>query len=485
MRHSIRSAALAVLAFCRLASPGLGQGSGFQAGELVLYSPAVQGISSVDGAIVRIDPLTGQASLLLDLATTPGNKGGIAYDPFRERLIFRGRFPTLADPLQIYLMDGFGNTTPLGFEGVQLNAFAPASGGRIYMRSPTVPHFRYLDAANHMHPLLDPSGTQPFDPPDDNISAMIYDAGTNALFVAVNSNSLWDCGVPTVNSAVTRLSLSADGTRVTGAASCVEVSVTPGEGSAPVGFSRGPDGELLLVLDNNNGQTWPRMNRIDPVTLSVTPFASNGGSGAAATNAGTWSSNLQKAVILDTGNDVLRAFAFGEVGEGRVIVPSIQISGGGSGEIATLVEIRPGGCESGVGTYCQAKVTSEGCLPTITTAGSPSASAGSGFTITASELTAQQFGILFYGLDGPAQIPFQGGFRCVAAPITRLPAQNAGGSGPCAGVLSRDFNAYIASGTDPELSAGTVVHGQFWFRDPADPISGTGLTGGVTFTICP
>ena len=43
---------------------------------------------------------------------------------------------------------------------------------------------------------------------------------------------------------------------------------------------------------------------------------------------------------------------------------------------------------------------------------------------------------------------------------------------------------WVKGGKDVKENA-TVVHGQFWFRDPPDPTSGTGLSGGVTFTLCP
>jgi hypothetical protein len=32
--------------------------------------------------------------------------------------------------------------------------------------------------------------------------------------------------------------------------------------------------------------------------------------------------------------------------------------------------------------------------------------------------------------------------------------------------------------------SGATVSAQFWFRDPDEPISGTGLSAAVAFTIC-
>ena len=61
---------------------------------------------------------------------------------------------------------------------------------------------------------------------------------------------------------------------------------------------------MMLVIDNNSCDSIGRMQLIDPVTLTVTPFASNGYLGAGATNAGTWSSIRGEVVILDTFSDV-------------------------------------------------------------------------------------------------------------------------------------------------------------------------------------
>jgi hypothetical protein len=43
------------------------------------------------------------------------------------------------------------------------------------------------------------------------------------------------------------------------------------------------------------------------------------------------------------------------------------------------------------------------------------------------------------------------------------------GGGQCSGVLSIDFNGWIASGIDPALVAGQHVAAQFWYRDPQSP----------------
>jgi ribosomal protein L14 len=136
--------------------------------------------------------------------------------------------------------------------------------------------------------------------------------------------------------------------------------------------------------------------------------------------------------------------------------------------------------------YCTAKTTSSGCLPAIVFSGAPSASAGSAFLITASQVEPQQFGIFFYGTSGKVSAPFLGGTLCVQRPLVRTALQHSGGSAPCSGGLSMDFNAYVASGKDPLLSAGVTVDGQYWFLDPGfAPPNDAGLTDAIEFTLAP
>jgi hypothetical protein len=134
--------------------------------------------------------------------------------------------------------------------------------------------------------------------------------------------------------------------------------------------------------------------------------------------------------------------------------------------------------------YCTAKVTSNGCVPAIAFFGSPSAGAGSGFQITASQVEPQKFGLFFYGKSGAASFPFQGGTLCANAPLVRTSIQNSGGAAACSGTYLIDFNAYIATGNDPALVAGQQVNGQYWFRDPGfAPPDNTGLSNAIEFEI--
>lgn len=138
--------------------------------------------------------------------------------------------------------------------------------------------------------------------------------------------------------------------------------------------------------------------------------------------------------------------------------------------------------------YCTARTNSLGCLTAIGFSGVPDANAGSGFVISASNIVNNKAGVLFYGVDGPTALPFQGGFLCVKAPTTRTPSQNSLGSSPpindCSGTFAYDFNARIAAGVDARLVAGVSVAAQYWSRDPAASFT-TNLTNAVSFVIQP
>lgn len=130
--------------------------------------------------------------------------------------------------------------------------------------------------------------------------------------------------------------------------------------------------------------------------------------------------------------------------------------------------------------YCTAKVNSQGCTPAIGFVGVlPSLSDPQPFLITASSVINNKFGLLLYGFGAQAA-PFQGGTLCVAPQIRRTGLQSSGGNPPpndCSGTFALDFNAYLQSGADAELTAYRTVFAQYWYRDPQ---SGGGFPTGLT-----
>lgn len=141
-------------------------------------------------------------------------------------------------------------------------------------------------------------------------------------------------------------------------------------------------------------------------------------------------------------------------------------------------------------SYCTAGTTSNGCNATMSSTGTPSASAGAGFVITAAGVEGQKLGILFYGVGGQAISPWGTGtsFLCVKAPTQRMGAQNAGGNaGLCDGQLATDWNLYIfvnPGALGSPFSAGQMINAQAWFRDPPAPKT-TSLSNGLEFIVQP
>jgi hypothetical protein len=145
-------------------------------------------------------------------------------------------------------------------------------------------------------------------------------------------------------------------------------------------------------------------------------------------------------------------------------------------------------CEYTIGTYCTPATTTNGCNATMGWIGTPTASLSCPFKVSASSVEGQKQGIVFYGLSGPTASPWGTGFLCVKAPTQRTPAQNSGGTaGACDGLLSLDFNAYMAThpgALGQPLFAGEAFWFQAWFRDPPAPKT-TNMSDALTFTLAP
>ena len=141
--------------------------------------------------------------------------------------------------------------------------------------------------------------------------------------------------------------------------------------------------------------------------------------------------------------------------------------------------------------YCTAKLTANGCTPSIGSSGSASATAGSGFFVNGTNFINNKNCLLFYGVTGQASGPFQGGTICVQAPIKRTPGTNTFGNPPpndCSGVPQIDMNAYaLTAGALLALQVpGTVVNCQWWGRDPGFTApNNTQLSNGLQYTVGP
>ena len=152
------------------------------------------------------------------------------------------------------------------------------------------------------------------------------------------------------------------------------------------------------------------------------------------------------------------------------------------------------GCPSPV-TYCTAKVNSLGCLPSISSTGTPSASAISGFVLRDIQVRNNKPGLLLYTANGRAAGAFQGGTLCLSGPIRRSSGVSSGGTAApvndCSGVYSIDMNAFSHGllGGIPSASllvVGQVIDCQFWGRDPGfAPPNNSTLSNALEYAVCP
>lgn len=402
-----------------LAGVSSAQGGGFTPNDLYLYSPAIQGISSTSGALVKVDLVANTATILVDTHATPSFQGAMAFDPWRQRVVFCGSVGA-GSPLQLLATDAAGTVDVLGLSGVLVSALAPTGDGRIYMRdsSSSLAPLKYLDAAGAAKNLLGAVGTTPYQINGNgayDLRDMIYDAGTNALFVA----SLTVCPGGSANRInVTKLPLSADGTRVVGPESCAQFEVSA-SGETPVGWSHGPAGQLILVVDSNTNGIEPKILAVDPPTLSISVFASPGGFfGDPAINAGTWCASQNKVIVLETLTDVLRSYAAGSSGAGSTLAITGTVSAGGSsGEVATLHEIPASACAGGWLPYGAGLAGTGNFVPTLTGTGCPSI--GSLFSLNIAHGVGGAAGALFVGL-APTGVPFKGGTFYVGGVVLQM-----------------------------------------------------------------
>jgi hypothetical protein len=246
----------------------------------------------------------------------------------------------------------------------------------------------------------------------------------------------------------------------------------PPPGTTTWQFNNVPAGVYKITV-----YSWAPDNR-----TYVTDFNFTGGSGVISCgNASGWPGFIQGTTYIQdtvtlTSTGTISFTATTTVGFGNV----------------NGVQIEPGTAPPT--TYCVAKVNSLGCTPSIGFTGSPSATTGSGFVVSASQVINNKSGLLFYGTTGPASTPFQGGTLCVATPIRRTGAVNSGGNPPpndCSGVYSIDMNAFAQSPGPPTphpalTVPGTQVNCQFWGRDPGFPApNNTTLSNALQYLVGP
>ena len=196
------------------------------------------------------------------------------------------------------------------------------------------------------------------------------------------------------------------------------------------------------------------------------------------------------------GNDWTGAHVLGEtfvkdtvvVANGGIAIKYTQSGGFAGCNGLQLVKAGGTGCAPAT-TYCTAGTSASGCQATLSSAGTASATATSGFTVTAMNVEGNKDGLFFVGTNGQQANSWGNGtsFQCVVPPVKRfglLPTN--GSNGSCDGVKSQDMNAYWAGFPAKNPGAGAVTQAQLWYRDPLNTSNQTtSLSNAIEFTVCP
>ncbi len=238
-------------------------------------------------------------------------------------------------------------------------------------------------------------------------------------------------------------------------------------------------GPKLHILDMNTGATTFVGDLAVPTTLAQ-DLAFNG-------SGQLWASLHDVFTGADTGLYTVDPITYVAT---RVIATPTLYLGIAFGEKTTSIH------------YCAAKVSSSGCVPTLSGNGFASPTARLGFTISANDLNNNRVGLLLYSANGRAAIPFQGGLLCLAPPLSRSPAGNTGGAPlptqDCSGNWEIDYNEMIwnrfsgphlghaTTTSTPFTIPGTAIQCQWWGRDPGfPPPFDSMLSDGLEFVLAP
>ena len=140
--------------------------------------------------------------------------------------------------------------------------------------------------------------------------------------------------------------------------------------------------------------------------------------------------------------------------------------------------------------YCTAGTSAAGCQALLSGTGTASATATSGYSLTAVGVEGQKDGLFFFGTNGRQANPWGSGtsYQCVVPPVARgglLPS--VGTVGSCDGSFTQDLNALWCPTCPRPLKnpgAGATVQAQLWYRDPTNTSNQTtSLSNAVEFPV--
>jgi len=139
--------------------------------------------------------------------------------------------------------------------------------------------------------------------------------------------------------------------------------------------------------------------------------------------------------------------------------------------------------------YCAAGASIAGCVATMSSTGTPSATQATPFALTCSNVDGQRVGLVLYGLRVLQRAPWSSStYLCAAPPLQRSPAQNSNGAlGACDGSLNLDWNGFVAAqpgALGQPFTAGREVFAQGWYRDPL-AVKTSQLSNALAFVLAP
>jgi glucose/arabinose dehydrogenase len=146
----------------------------------------------------------------------------------------------------------------------------------------------------------------------------------------------------------------------------------------------------------------------------------------------------------------------------------------------------PDECDCRGSSFCLPLQNSLGCTPSISATGALTLAAPDNFVVRASNVLSQRQGLLMWGTSR-VLAPLGAGFRCVGAPVRRMPVQGSGGSpggNDCSGTYAQLFSDSLLASNG--FLVGQVLFFQWWSRDNgyAAP-DNLGLTDALRAMVCP
>lgn len=446
-----------------LAAAAAAQTGPWQDGEILCLNDA--------GQLLRIDPDTGHGAVLLPGVSVPAGPGYMAFDSYRGGILLSSGLHPAPFDYKLRLVDSSGAATTIGNFGSFVQSLAPRGDGLVYFQenypSTTI---RYLDANNVAHDLLDATTGLPI---VSDVGQLIYHPQTNSLYGANNYGVPSGCGgFQTIH--VRHIPLSANGTQALGLGACNSFQLASSSG--PVGLTRMYNGGLMVCSATGANQSGCIL-ALDPVTLALTKWA-DPNVGYYSIQGGMFSRRINRAILLDAANNVLRTYAPGQTGAGTVLVTDVVVDDGTSGTSMTghlqQLDLSGGACSGVFAKYGAGLAGTLGFVPQL--GGSGCASTTTPFSLLVGDARGGSPGILALG-TGATAIPLYGGTLLVN-PIAftfgfvTTGAPGAGGAGTFALPLT------VA---DP-----AVIGVPFWSQAgvlDANAVQGVALTNGLKIVI--